>query len=57
MIRISSRLVSVLAPYGQQYVDELARAYLVLNDKDYLPMIIETNCYLGKERRRQRCQE
>ena len=36
-----SRLVTVLAPYGQQYVDELARAYLVLNDKEYLPMIIK----------------
>jgi hypothetical protein len=34
------RLVAVLLPYGQKYVDELARAYLVLNDKDYLPMII-----------------
>lgn len=35
------RLVAVLVPYGQKYVDELARAYLVLNDKDYLPMIIK----------------
>ena len=36
-----ARLVSVLAPYGQQYVDEFARAYLVFNDKEYLPMIIK----------------
>jgi hypothetical protein len=36
-----SRLVTVLAPYGQQYVDEFARAYLALDDKEYLPMIIE----------------
>jgi hypothetical protein len=35
------RLVEALAPYGQKYVDELATAYLVLNDKDYLPMIIK----------------
>src|SRR5258708_6637163 len=35
-----SRLTKVLAPYGQKYVDELAAAYLVLNDKDYLPMIL-----------------
>jgi hypothetical protein len=36
-----SRLLAVLAPYGQQYVDELARAYLVLDNKEYLPMIID----------------
>lgn len=36
-----SSLVNILVSYGQKYVDELARAYLVLNDKDYLPMIIK----------------
>jgi xanthosine utilization system XapX-like protein len=36
-----SRIVDVLAPYGQKYVDELAAAYLALNDKTYLPMIIQ----------------
>ncbi len=35
-----SRLVTALAPYGQKYVDELAAAYLALNDKDDLPMIL-----------------
>jgi hypothetical protein len=35
-----SRLVTVLAPYGEKYVDELAAAYLALNDKDHLPMIL-----------------
>src|SRR5713101_7292526 len=35
-----SRVAAALAPYGQKYVDELAAAYLVLNDKDYLPMIL-----------------
>ena len=35
-----SRLVTVLAPYGQKYVDELAAAYLALNDKDHLPTIL-----------------
>jgi hypothetical protein len=35
-----SRLAAALAPYGQKYVDEFAAAYLVLNDKDYLPMIL-----------------
>jgi hypothetical protein len=35
-----SRLVTALAPYGQKYVDEFAAAYLALNDKDHLPMIL-----------------
>jgi hypothetical protein len=35
-----SRLVTALAPYGQKYVDELAAAYLALNDKDHLPTIL-----------------
>ncbi len=29
------------AHYGQSYVDEFAAAYLVLNDKEHLPMILE----------------
>jgi hypothetical protein len=36
-----ARIVKVLTPYGQKYVDELAAAYLALNDKSYLPMIIQ----------------
>jgi hypothetical protein len=36
-----SRLVAVLTPYGQKYVDELATAYLALKDKRYLPMILK----------------
>jgi len=36
-----ARLATVLAPYGQKYLDELAAAYLVLNDKEYLPMILQ----------------
>jgi hypothetical protein len=35
-----SRLAKVLEPYGQKYVDEFAAAYLALNDKDYLPVIL-----------------
>jgi hypothetical protein len=35
-----SRLVKVLEPYGQKYVDEFAAAYLAVNHKDYLPMIL-----------------
>ena len=35
-----SRLVEALEPYGQKYVDEFAAAYLPLNDKNYLPMIL-----------------
>jgi hypothetical protein len=36
-----SRVVEALAPYGQKYVDELAAGYLAINDKAYLPMIIQ----------------
>src|ERR1700688_850126 len=35
-----SRLAKALEPYGRKYVDEFATAYLALNDKDYLPMIL-----------------
>jgi hypothetical protein len=36
-----ARLVEVMAPYGRQYVDELATVYLALNDKNYLPDIVD----------------
>jgi hypothetical protein len=36
-----ARVVSALSPYGQKYVDQLAAAYLALNDKKYLPMIVQ----------------
>jgi hypothetical protein len=36
-----SRAASSLAPFGKKYMDELAKAYLVLNDKDYLPIIFK----------------
>jgi hypothetical protein len=36
-----SQAVAALAPFGKKYVDELARAYLVLDDKDYLPLILK----------------
>jgi hypothetical protein len=36
-----AQLVEVLAPHGQQYVDELAAAYLALNDKNYLALIVD----------------
>src|SRR6266700_633280 len=35
------RLATILAHYGQSYIDEFAAAYLVLNDKEHLPMILE----------------
>jgi len=35
------RLAKVLESYGQKYVDEFAAAYLAVNDKDYLPMILQ----------------
>jgi hypothetical protein len=36
-----SRVVAALSPYGQKYVDQLAAGYLALNDKNYLPMIVQ----------------
>jgi hypothetical protein len=36
-----ARLAEVLAPFGQKYVDGFAAAYLVSNDKKYLPMIVQ----------------
>jgi hypothetical protein len=36
-----SRLANVLESYGQKYVDEFAAAYLAVNDKDYLPAILQ----------------
>jgi hypothetical protein len=35
-----SRAAATLEPFGKKYVDELASAYLVLDDKDYLPIIL-----------------
>ena len=35
------RAVEALSPLGQKYVDRLAAAYLALNDKSYLPSIME----------------
>ena len=35
------RIVDALTPFGQKYVDEFARAFMALNDKSYLPQIIE----------------
>jgi hypothetical protein len=35
-----SRLANALEPYGRKYVDQFATAYLALNDKNYLPMIL-----------------
>lgn len=36
-----ARLVEALAPYGRQHVDELATVYLALDDKNYLPDIVD----------------
>jgi hypothetical protein len=36
-----SRLANVLASYGQKYVDEFAAAFLAVNDKEYLPAILQ----------------
>jgi hypothetical protein len=36
-----ARVVSVLADYGDQYVDELAKEYLAVGDKRRLPEIVD----------------
>ncbi len=43
------RVAAALKPYGEKYVDELARAYLALNDKQYLPMIVQKIVKLAKQ--------
>jgi hypothetical protein len=44
-----SRVVTALSPYGQKYVDQLAIGYLALNDKNYLPMIVQKILATAKE--------
>jgi len=36
-----AKIVKALAPYDRKYTEELAAAYLAINDKAYLPMIIQ----------------
>jgi hypothetical protein len=36
-----SLVAQKLAPYGQQWIDEFARAYLALNDKRYIVHIVK----------------
>ena len=35
------RIVNGLEPYGPKYIDKFAAAFLALNDKEYLPMIVK----------------
>jgi hypothetical protein len=35
-----SRVVTNLTPFGQKYVEQLAKAYVAFNDKAFLPMIL-----------------
>jgi hypothetical protein len=35
------RIVEALSPYGPKYIDQFAAAFMALNDKDYLPQIIQ----------------
>jgi hypothetical protein len=36
------RVADALAPYGQRYLDQFAAAFMAINDKNYLPQIIQT---------------
>lgn len=35
------RVAKALQPYGDKYIDQFAAAYLALNDKQYLPAIVQ----------------
>lgn len=35
------RIVDAFTPFGQKYIDEFAQAFMALNDKNYVPQIIE----------------
>ena len=35
------RVAKALQPYGEKYIDQFASAYLALNDKEYLPVIVK----------------
>jgi hypothetical protein len=36
-----SQVVTILMPFGQKYVEQLAKAYVAFNDKAFLPMILD----------------
>jgi hypothetical protein len=36
------RISDALTPYGQKYLDQFAQAFLAINDKNYLPQIVQT---------------
>jgi hypothetical protein len=36
-----ARGVAMLAPYGKKYLDDFAGAYLIFNDKNFLPLILK----------------
>jgi hypothetical protein len=36
------RIADALAPYGTKYLDQFAEAFLAINDKNYLPQIVQT---------------
>ena len=36
-----SRIVNTLTPFGQKYVDQFSRTYLIFNDKACLPIILD----------------
>jgi len=44
-----SRVVTIVTPLGQKYVDQLARAYVIFNIKAYLPTIL--NMIIGSARK------
>jgi hypothetical protein len=45
------RVANALGPYGEKYVDQFAAAYLALNDKQYLPVIVKKIIATAQEER------
>jgi hypothetical protein len=46
-----ARVADKLRPFGQKWIDEFARSYLVLNDKQYLPTIVKKIIQLEQQER------
>jgi hypothetical protein len=46
-----ARVAQALEPYGNKYVDQFAAAYLALNDKQYLPVIVKKIIAFAQEER------
>jgi hypothetical protein len=49
-----ARIAAALKPYGEKYTDQFASAYLAINDKSYLAMIVQKIIATAKQDAAQR---